>query len=106
MDRLVSGEPQWELVYDEAGNPERFDSGVFFSEVRNAEVKDIFVFSHGWNNDAAAARNLYNDMFPRIAAACAGKANLGRIGFAGVLWPSIWFPETPAFVNPPPGSAQ
>jgi hypothetical protein len=106
MDRLASGEPRWELVYDEDGNPERFDSEVFFKDLSTSGVEDLFVFSHGWNNDARAARNLYDDMFPRVAEACEGVAGLGRIGFAGVLWPSIWFPETPAFVKPPPGSAE
>src|SRR4029078_5679037 len=39
------------------------------------------------------------DMCPRVRGACADVDSLGPIGFAGVLWPSVWFPETPAVVS-------
>jgi len=106
VDQLATGEPRWELVFDEGGASQGLDRGEFFEELRDRGVEDLFVFSHGWNNDASAARDLYDDMFPRIRDACEGVEFLGPIGFAGVLWPSVWFPETPASVPAPGGSGQ
>jgi hypothetical protein len=54
------------------------------------------VLSHGSVASDDSARDLYDAMFPLIAAAAAGSAAIGRAGFAGVHWPSLWFPLTPA----------
>ena len=99
MDELATGEPRWELTFDEDGILRAPDRMAFFQELKQSGVKDLLVFSHGWNTGASAARNLYDDMFPRIRDACADVDSLGPIGFAGVLWPSVWFPETPAVVS-------
>lgn len=106
MDKLPTGEARWELVFTENGTLHQPDRESFFDELAGFEVEDLFVFSHGWNNDARAARELYDDMFPRIRDACAGVDTLSKIGFAGVLWPAVWFPETPAYVSTPEASGQ
>lgn len=106
MENLETGEPRWELVFDRDGilkAPLRDD---FFDELALSGVNDLFVFSHGWNNDAVAATRLYDDMFSLIRDACEGAGTLGPIGFAGVYWPSVWFPETPAVVPSEGGSGQ
>jgi hypothetical protein len=97
---------RWELVFDEDGRFTAPDRDTFLRELAASGVEDLFVFSHGWNNDQEAARELYDDMFPRISEASSNIDTLGRVGFAGVLWPSMWFPETPAYVPPPAGSAE
>src|SRR4051794_30459686 len=106
MNTLTSGEPRWEMVFDEDGKLLGFDRETFFRQLKDSGVEDLFVFSHGWNNDAKEARGLYDDMFPLVASACRGVETLGRVGFVGVLWPSVWFPETPAVVTHPAGSGQ
>jgi hypothetical protein len=35
-------------------------------------------------------------MFPLIRDATSGASGLGKVGFAGIYWPSLWFPDTPA----------
>jgi hypothetical protein len=46
---------------------------------------------------------LDNAIFPMIREAAQGMPRLGRLGFAGIYWPSLWFPPTPA--TPPPAAA-
>jgi len=99
MDALATGEPIWELHYDEHGALTAPTEADFLDEVINQEVTDLFMFSHGWGTSQDSARGLYQDMFPLIRDAA---SNLGsaKIGFVGIYWPSLWFPPTPA--TPPP----
>ena len=106
MDELATGEPRWKLVFDQEGQPKGLDRGRFFTELRDSGVEDLFVFSHGWNSDESAARGPVRRHVPRIRDACAEVHSLGSIGFAGVLWPSMWFPETSAVLHGPGGSEQ
>jgi hypothetical protein len=103
MRQLPStGEPVWDLQFDESGqltSPARSD---FLSEVAATGITDLFAFSHGWGASQDSALGLYNQMFPMIRNAAHGLPGLGTIGFAGIYWPSLWFPPTPAT---PPASA-
>ena len=38
------------------------------SQAGAGKVTDFFVISHGWNNDMADARDLYNGLFASVAA--------------------------------------
>ena len=71
-----------------------------------AGVTDLFVFSHGWGTSQDSARQLYNTMFPLIRTAAHGLAGIGTVGFAGIYWPSLWFPPTPATPPPAAGAQQ
>jgi hypothetical protein len=61
------------------------------------KLTDFFVVSHGWNNDMAEARDLYNELFgnisallPKHAAALAGR----KFAILGVFWPSKKFADS------------
>lgn len=103
MRRLPTDEPVWDLTFDEKGVLTAPAAGDFLDEVTAEGVTDLFVFSHGWSVDEQSARVLYDAMFPLIRQAASGAANLGTVGFAGVHWPALWFPPTPA--TPPPAVA-
>ncbi|MBD0670478.1 hypothetical protein [Streptomyces sp. CBMA156] len=103
MRRLPTGEPVWDLVFDEKGVLTAPAAGDFLDEVTAEGVRELFVFSHGWGTSDQHARELYGAMFPLIREAGSGTAGLGTVGFAGVFWPSLWFPPTPA--TPPPAVA-
>ena len=73
------------------------------SAIRNAisqtdasKLTDVFVISHGWNNDMADARNLYNGLFKNISALIPKHASLANRKFAivGVFWPSKKFADS------------
>ena len=107
MKKLPAGEPTVGVVFDEDGKTKDFDRETFFQQFHDEDVEDLFIFSHGWNNDANAARSLYDTMFPLIADAYREAHRLGKnVGFMGVVWPSVWFPETPARVEGTSGSEQ
>ncbi|MFL6124511.1 hypothetical protein [Actinophytocola sp.] len=84
----------FELVFDEKGGLR--SAHTFADDVRAAAVTDLFVFSHGWNTSEDDARKTYDQFFPLVAAAAEGVAGLGKVGFASVFWPSLWFPDSPA----------
>jgi hypothetical protein len=106
MERLPTSEPVWALTFDEKGRLIAPASDAFLGEVATEGVADLFVFSHGWGTSEAAARGLYGAMFPLIRDAASGAANIGKLGFAGIYWPSLWFPDTPATPPRPAGSTQ
>ena len=98
----TTGEPVWDLQFDENGQLTSPAQGDFLAEVAAKGVTDLFAFSHGWGTSQDSARSLYDQMFPLIRAAVSGLPGLGTVGFAGIYWPSLWFPPTPAT---PPSAA-
>jgi len=103
MMRLVTNEPVWDLEFDEKGRLTAPAEADFLDQVIAEGVEDLFIFSHGWGTSQDRARALYDEMFPMIRDAAAGTAGIGRVGFAGIYWPSLWFPPTQA--TPPPAVA-
>jgi hypothetical protein len=54
-------------------------------------ITDLFVLSHGWNDGVDSARDLYEAMFTLLADQL-GK-HLSSSAAAGVIWPSLLFPD-------------
>jgi hypothetical protein len=106
MEQLATGEPVWDLQFDENGNLTSPAQGDFLAQVAGQDVQDLFMFSHGWDTSAGDAQALYNVMFPLIRTAAQGVPGLGKLGFAGIYWPSMWFPPTPATPPVQGGSTQ
>jgi hypothetical protein len=92
---------QWELAFDEKGGLR--SSRTVVEDVASAGVTDLFVLCHGWNTSAADAREMYDELVPLIDTAA---ARLGKVGYARVVWPSLWFPDTPATAAAPAGAQQ
>lgn len=66
------------------------------SQAGAGKVTDFFVISHGWNNDMADARDLYNGLFASVAALIPARPSLANRKFAivGVFWPSKKFADS------------
>jgi pimeloyl-ACP methyl ester carboxylesterase len=101
MADTVSGFPFWKLEFNEDGQPEHaatFDT--FISEVRANNLSDLFVFSHGWNNDPPTAMRMYQLFFAEMRKLLddpnTPKRRAATIGTAGIIWPSIRWPEEEA----------
>ncbi|MEV0122795.1 serine-threonine protein kinase [Streptomyces sp. NPDC050703] len=85
-------EPYWELTFDADGDVDTVQRETLLSGVEREHVTDLLVFAHGWNNDKDDARKLYRRFF----APCRRMAGAGvRLGYVGVLWPAIRFPDEP-----------
>lgn len=91
----IAGFPYTEAQFDE--------KGALKSQVDLPPgITDLFIISHGWNNNADAARALYRNFFASFAAAAQPNDLPGRkIGVVGVLWPSKKFDETIAVSGAP-----
>ena len=70
-----------------------------------AGVTDLFVMSHGWNNNAEDARGLYRRLFTNFAGLAAPALPGRSFAIVGVIWPSKAFDELVA-ASGVPGEAQ
>lgn len=113
MPEQMSGFPYWELRFDEGGQV--VDAGAvsaLLAALPAERVTDLFVFSHGWNNDRATARGLYESYFAEMRALLdrtdlPGTRREATIGTVGVIWPSMrWADEAgPAAARASGGAA-
>jgi hypothetical protein len=99
MADTLDGFPFWTLEFNQDATPADASAiDDFVSEAKSLGITDLFVFSHGWNNDRAAARSLYERFFGEVAKLMNGngvvtKNPAAKLGVAGVIWPSILWPD-------------
>jgi hypothetical protein len=98
MPEQQAGFPHWEARFDDKGaavDPAAL--GALVDEAA-AGLTDLFIFSHGWNNDLATARDLYQRFFAQLQQVLASRpASAAKIGTVGLFWPSMrWADEAPA----------
>ncbi|OIJ92504.1 serine-threonine protein kinase [Streptomyces colonosanans] len=97
----ISVAPYWELTFDADGDVDGPERDRLLAALPASGVRDLIVFAHGWNNDRSLATRLYSDFFapiPRLAPAA-------RIGYVGVVWPSMLFCDEPIPDFPRPTAA-
>lgn len=81
----------WPLVFDAEGDRDPETVTRLKDRIRAAGLTDLVIFSHGWNNDEAAAESLYERWFGLLAAQLDPAR---KVGFVGVRWPSqLWRDE-------------
>lgn len=91
--------PFFPLAFDKnqkAVEPNAKDELIQFAKSDDRPL-DLFVISHGWNNDIKKANELYNQFFAEVCQALKNKVppNLEqrRFAVAGVYWPSMKFTD-------------
>lgn len=90
-DPAVSVSPYWELTFDADGDVDGRERDRLLHEVPQRKVRDLVVFAHGWNNDRSGATRLYSRFFEPVP----GLAPKARLGYVGVVWPSMRFSDEP-----------
>lgn len=98
MANTLAGFPFWMLTFNEDGRPgDAAAIDAFVKEAKEKKLADLFVFSHGWNNDHAMAMALYSAFFGEVRKlvddASTPKRRAAPIGVVGVIWPSIKWPD-------------
>ncbi|TDN39474.1 hypothetical protein E4631_14450 [Hymenobacter sp. UV11] len=95
----LQGYPYFPIEFTKDGqvsNPTQ--QAALLAGLRQAPPTDLLVLSHGWNNDMAEAKLLYDRLmaqFKQVLATPAGAALAGRtFAVLGVLWPSKKFADT------------
>jgi hypothetical protein len=92
----IAGRPHWEIGFDENGRPDQGEADALLAELPGQDLTDLFVFSHGWNNDRGQARRLYRLYFQQLPGLLAqGGAEDVRAGTLGVVWPSKRWADEP-----------
>src|SRR5262245_41675900 len=82
--------PYAEVEFTTTGAPfdlARRDAAV--ATVTHADATDVLLLAHGWNNDMAAARGLYQRLTDQVAGVTV-QAGAGdhRVAVIGLLWPA------------------
>jgi pimeloyl-ACP methyl ester carboxylesterase len=95
----VAGLPLFEVEFDrEARLVDETQVTVALDALAGGQITDLLVFSHGWNNDKADARELCRDVFTRVGDALAAGTVTGvagrRFAILAVLWPSKRFADS------------
>src|SRR5688500_14782706 len=97
MPDNIGNLPYFEVQFTKDGKRFEEASERALIEGLTRSTTDLFVVSHGWNNDMEEARSLYRELFGNIAVQLGGpnRHNLTGRTFAilGVLWPSKKFAE-------------
>jgi hypothetical protein len=91
--------PLWLVHFDASGKlKNRTALQTLVTEAAQKQLTDLFVFSHGWNNDEKTARKLYDAFFGEVSALLGSrtiqKKRTARVGVLGVIWPSILWPDS------------
>lgn len=94
MTETIAGLPFWEVRFDEQGDGDPANATAV-SEIAAAGITDLFVFSHGWNNNRAVARSLYDGWFGQLAPQLAQATRPVTAGLVGVYWPSQRWSDEP-----------
>ena len=87
----VGVSPYWELTFDADGDPDAGRRDRLLAGVARHDVRDLIVFAHGWNSDRSGATRLYDAFFAPIP----GLVPEARVGYVGVVWPSMRFSDEP-----------
>ncbi|GAB2912588.1 serine-threonine protein kinase [Streptomyces heilongjiangensis] len=87
----MSVTPYWEVAFDADGDVDTGQRDRLLDGVVRRGVADLVVFAHGWNSDRSGATGLYSRFFAPFPAL----APSARLGYAGVLWPSMRFSDEP-----------
>jgi len=85
--------PYFELGFDAKGKPvDAAQLPALLDGLATKHITDLFVVSHGWNNDQREAHDLYEELFKNVKAQEKNVNVNGRtFGVAGVIWPSKKF---------------
>ncbi|WP_432170615.1 serine-threonine protein kinase [Streptomyces sp. 1222.5] len=90
-DPGMSVTPYWELTFDADGDVDGPERDRLTAQVMDRGVRDLVVFAHGWNNDRSGATALYRRFFAPVPEL----APRARLGYVGVIWPSMRFSDEP-----------
>jgi hypothetical protein len=91
VTETIANRPAWRLVFDKDGDVDRQTLADLTDGIRDNGITDLVMFSHGWNNDEAAAASLYDRWFKLLAAELDPQR---KVGFVGIRWPSqLWRDE-------------
>ena len=99
MPEMIAGFPYWRVQFDESGALAPASAGDAVVAEAPKLATNLFVFSHGWNNDVPTAERLYQRFFNQIRQVLDSRPPIkSSLGVVAVFWPAIrWADENDAF---------
>ncbi|AEM86119.1 hypothetical protein [Streptomyces violaceusniger] len=88
----MSVRPYWELRFDAYGDVDLRQRDRLLEQAARQDLTDLVVFAHGWNNTRTMATRLYDRFFAPFPELL-GEAGPARLGYVGVVWPSMRFAD-------------
>ena len=88
----IAGWPHWQIHFGRAGETDAQARAAITDQIAQADLTDLIVMSHGWNNDEIRAGRLYEQwlgMLPPLLPA----QSTARVGTVGVFWPAALWPD-------------
>jgi hypothetical protein len=90
----IAGFPYFKVEYTKDGDAFNPAQEQAVLQQLPGDVTDLYVASHGWNNDMAEAQALYEKLFGFLASELPHSPAAGRkFAVVGVFWPSKKFAE-------------
>ncbi|MDJ0463389.1 serine-threonine protein kinase [Streptomyces sp. H27-C3] len=86
----VGVEPYREVTFDADGDIDVRQR----DRLAELDVTDLVMFAHGWNNDRRTANRLYDRFLAPFPGLMADEPGV-RLGYVGIMWPSIRFADEP-----------
>jgi len=100
MTDTIANHPIWRLMFDKDGDVDPQTLTELRAGIAAGQLTDLVLFSHGWNNDEAAAKSLYDRWFKLLAEQVDPN---GKVGFVGIRWPAqLWRDEPIPEFDPAP----
>ncbi|GDY41625.1 hypothetical protein SANT12839_025070 [Streptomyces antimycoticus] len=96
----MSVRPYWELRFDAYGDVDLRQRDRLLEQAAQRDLTDLVVFAHGWHNTRTMATRLYDRFFAPFPELL-GEAGPARLGYVGVVWPSMRFADEPLAGSPP-----
>lgn len=91
MPEKLAGFDYWQLAYDERGGALGHSGSDLLADLPEGPISDLFVLSHGWNNNERMAQGLYERFFEQVVSVLGSSPP--KIGVAGIVWPSMRWPD-------------
>ncbi|MFE9397847.1 serine-threonine protein kinase [Streptomyces flavidovirens] len=86
----VRVEPYREITFDADGDVNTRQR----EQLAELDVTDLVMFAHGWNSNRAVATRMYDRFYAPFPGLLADSPGV-RLGYAGIVWPSMRFADEP-----------
>jgi len=100
----IAGFPFFKLDFTKEGAVDASDHSAAAAALADPGITELLILSHGWNNDIAEARALYEELLGNLRSTIDREAEQARsIAVVGVYWPSKRFTDDALRPSADPG---
>lgn len=103
----IAGFPFFKLDFTKEGAVDASDHSAAAAALADPGITELLILSHGWNNDIAEARTLYEELLGNLRSTIDREGEAARsIAVVGVYWPSKRFTDDALRPSADPGGGR